>query len=136
MPAAEDGLVGDEAVLDAHDVGEHTGVDLDGETAGDLLRLGRRGDEHRDRRLLTHEVGEQLRLGRHDVVADLRGVGQVDLLRAVLGQPGLGLGGVARARPDRRRGAQLPGQRQQLKGDLLDLALDVLDQNENLGHSS
>ena len=85
--------------------------------AGDLLGLGRRGERApRPASFSATRWASSSALRGHDVVADLGGVGQVDLLRTVLGQPGLGLGRVALARPDRRRGAQLPGERQRLEG--------------------
>jgi hypothetical protein len=134
--AAEDGLLGDEALTEADGVGDDPGVGLDGEPSGDLLALGRGGHQHGGRRLGGDELGEQLGLGGDDVADDVLGAGDVDLVRAVLGQFGLGLGGDAGAGPDGGGRAEGAGEGQQLQRDLLDLSVDLLNENENLRHIS
>ena len=44
--ATEDGLLGDQRVAQVDRVGDHAGVGTDGQPGGDLLALGRGGDQH------------------------------------------------------------------------------------------
>ena len=109
------------------------GAGLDGQARGHLLALGGAGHQDRRRGLLGHELGQDLGLGRHRMGGELGGVGDVDRHRTVLGQ----------AR-DRRVGAgahqhggglaDALGQGQQLVGDLLDIAVDVLDEHKYFSH--
>src|SRR5690606_20493353 len=131
--ATEDGVLGDEAVGDVHDVGEHTGAGLDRQAAGDLLALAGGGDEHRARRLVRDELRQQRGLRRDDVGGQLLVGGQVDLAGAVLGELVLGLL-VTLADPYRGGLAEPVRQRQQFERDLLDLTVDVVDEDENLRH--
>src|SRR5699024_7526383 len=158
--------------------GEYPRAQLHCGTACDLLVLGCGRDQDRGGALVTGELGEQLGLGGHDVVVQLRG-GHVHLLGTVLGQRGLagvgsvtgpycgglaaplglgGRGGVGQPRGGHLRllGTVL-GQRglagvgsvtdpccggltdatchgQQFGGDLLDLSVDVVDEDEDLSH--
>ena len=126
--AAEDGLLGDRAVvtgLQVHRVGEHPGVDLDREPAGDLLALGRPGHQHQRRGLLPDQLGQQVRGRRDDEVVEVRAVGHVYPGRSVLGTARLA-GFRARTGPHHRRLAEPAGQRDQLERDLLDVLADVL----------
>ncbi len=131
--ATEDAVLGDQLGVDVDDVGEHTGAQLHGGTTGDLLVLGGGRDQDRGGALVLGELGEQLGLRGDDVVVHLGG-SHVDLLGAELGQ-----GGLARlhtvADPDRDGLADAASGGQQLGGDLLDLSVDVVDEDEDLSHN-
>ena len=101
--------------------------------AGDLLAVGRRREQHRGGRAVGDELGEHLgdrgdqvvdQVGRRRRRTPSRAVLRQRLLRGVEAGADQDGGGLAQAR----------GQRQQLEGDLLDLAVDVLDENQDLCH--
>jgi len=116
-------------------VGDQAGVGLDREPAGDLLALRGGGDQHRARGGLLDQLGERLGLRGHQVALDLGVVDDVDLLGAVL-LHGLhhGVGLVGRADEDRGRLTEPLGDGEELVGGLADRAVDVVDQNQDLGH--
>ena len=114
-------------------VAEHAGVRLDREPPGDLLVLPGGGQQHRRRGLPGHQRGEQLGLRGGHIIGDVAAAGDVDRGGAVLGQPRLPLLGAVPG-PDHRGLTELAGERQQLEGDLLDLAAGVLGENQNLSH--
>src|SRR5215469_16634024 len=77
------------AVLAGHDVnrvGQHAGPGLDGQPPGDLLALRRPGDQHCGGRGRGDQVRQQLGLRGDHVVGEVGPVGDVNLLRAELGQ--------------------------------------------------
>src|SRR5699024_4201369 len=130
--ATEDAVFGDDVGVDVDDVGEYPRAQLHGGTACDLLVLGCGRDQDRGGALVTGELGEQLGLGGHDVVVQLRG-GHVHLFGTVLGQRGLaGVGSVTDPYCGGLTDATCHGQ--QFGGDLLDLSVDVVDEDEDLSH--
>jgi hypothetical protein len=121
------------ARADVDDVGEQTGAGLDRQTAGDLLALRRAADQHGGRLLVAHELGQRLGLGGHEVLGQLGGVEDVDLLSAVLRQVGLRRVGTGTDEDGRRR-AEAARERQELTGGLAYCTVEVIDENENLTH--
>src|SRR6266702_2595170 len=136
--AAEDRLLGDRAVVaggEVHRVGEQSGVRLDREPGRELLAFGRARQQDEGRRLLLDELGEQRGRRRDDVVVEGRVGGDIDAGRAELRTalpPFLG------PRPGPHHGglAEPAGQRDQLVGDLLHLAVRVLREHKDLSHAA
>ena len=114
-------------------VGDQPRAGLDRQPRRHLLADHAAGDENRCGRSLLDERREDLGLRHDEVVERVGAVVDVDLLGAVLGQ---GDGGDVGTGPDvdRRRLTEPAGDRQQLGRGLADLAVGVVDQNENFGH--
>src|SRR5690606_30078011 len=116
--------------LDVDRVGDETGLGLERDARGDLLAVERGRHEDRGRRLVGRELRERLGLGCDEVVAELRGVEGVDLLRAVLAEHR----GVGLAEHDGAGLAAAASDGQELQRGLRDLALGGIDQDENFTH--
>ena len=136
-PAKTDWVVSMPLLAGAHvdGVGDQARPGLDRQAGGDLLARGVARDEHRGRRDLLDERGEDLGLRGDEVARGLRVVDDVDLVRAVLGQGHLGLLG---AGADVHGGglAEAAGDRQQLGGRLAQAPVGVVDENEYFSHGS
>jgi len=104
-----------------------------GQPAGDLLAVGGHCDQHRGRRCRLDQRSQHVDFRGEEIGAV--GLGQVDLLGAVLRQ---GVGQLARRARGRHhhrgRLAQRAGRGEQLVRALLDLAVQMVDQDQHLSH--
>src|SRR5699024_1710254 len=132
--AAEDRVDGGTVLTDLHDVTEDAGAGTGRQTSCDLLALEGRGDEDRGRALLG-QAGQDVDLGGHEIVLDSVALGDVDLLRTGLGEGGgEGGSGAGLAEYDGGGLTERTCGGQQLVGDLLEFAVDVLDRDEDFSH--
>jgi hypothetical protein len=137
LPAGEDHLGGGAVGGDLGDVGEEAATGLERQPAGDLAALRRGRDDHRRGRRLRHQLREHLGLGGDEELVDLAGLGDVDLLRAVLGELLADAGGDAGAAGDDRRDlTERAGGGERLQGALADGAVGrvELDEDQDLCH--
>jgi len=129
--AAEDRLHSDDALFDVDSVGDDATAGAHRKAARDLFALGGGSDQHRGRRDVGHELGQNGDLGGHDRRCERSVVGHVHLRGAVLRYRGDDLC-CTRADHDGARAAVTRRQGQEFQRHLLDDAVGVVDQNEDL----